>query len=134
MVEPKLIKIFLCLSKFINPDFGGNGYLDCRYSRMVEPASLAAPPIIPPQTEESTGAKKGMTLAGVGESAIGTAGVMLLKDQLFDKDHRVKFQQQMNHLLQQQAFISRQLQEMKEKLDQLSKMEEASSRAEKLLM
>lgn len=67
-----------------------------------------------------------MTLAGVGESAIGTAGMLLLKDQLFDKDYRDK--------LQQQAWNARQLQVVRQRLDQLCKAKEDSSWGEKLLM
>lgn len=102
---------------------------------MVEPANLAAPSITLPQAGVAqVDAKKGMTLAGVGEAAIGTAGVMLLKDRLFDKDHRVQLQQQMNQLLHQQAWISRQLQELKQKMDQFSKAKEAPNWPEKLMM
>jgi hypothetical protein len=99
----------------------------------VEPSALSAPPLEPKQIEEPT-AKKGMSLAGVGEAAIGTAGMLLLKDQLFDKEHRTKLQQQMNQLLQQQAWNARQLQEIKQKLEQLSKAKEDPSWAEKLLI
>jgi hypothetical protein len=101
---------------------------------MMELGSLAAPPVVPPQVEASVEAKKGMTLAGVGESAIGTAGVMLLKDQLFDKEHRKQFQQQMNQLLQQQAWISRQILDLKNKMDQLCNAKETSSWHQKLMM
>lgn len=75
-----------------------------------------------------------MTLAGVGESAVGTAAALLLKDQVFDKNHRNHLQQQIDQLLQQQAKISRQIQELNRKMDQLSKGKEESSWAEKLLM
>ena len=68
---------------------------------MVEPSALSAPLFESKQAGEPAEAKKGMTLAGVGEAAIGTAGVMLLKDQLFDKDHRIQVQQQMSHLQNQ---------------------------------
>ena len=102
---------------------------------IVESASLAAPPFIPSQAEApQPEVKKGISLAGVGEAAIGTAGVMLLKDQLFDKDHRIQLQQQISHLLKQQNLIARQLQELTRKMDMLSKGNKDSSWAEKLLL
>ena len=75
-----------------------------------------------------------MSLAGVGESAIGTAGVLFLKDQLIDKNHRSQLQQQIGQLLRQQALIARQLQEVNKKMDMLSKGNKDSLLAEKLLM
>ena len=71
---------------------------------LQESSALAASPILFHQAEEPVEPKKGMTFAGVGESALGTAGVLLLKDQLFDKNHRIQLQQQMSHLLKQQFF------------------------------
>ena len=101
----------------------------------VEPFSLYGPSLIPVQPVNAQPVPKGgMSLAGVGESAIGTAGVLFMKDQLFDKDHRNQLQQQMNQLLQQQAMISKQIQELNKKVDQLSKERESPSWAEKLLM
>lgn len=73
-------------------------------------------------------------MAGVGESAIGTAGVLFLKDQLIDKNHRSQLQQQIGQLLRQQALIARQLQEVNKKMDMLSKGNKDSLLAEKLLM
>lgn len=102
---------------------------------MVEPAHLAAPPIPSPQAEApQTELKKGITLAGVGEAAIGTAGVMFLKEQFVDKEHRNQLQQQMNYLIQQQAWNARQLQEVRQKLEQLCKAKEDSSWDGKMLI
>ena len=101
---------------------------------LQEPTALASLPLVKCQAEETNEPKKGMTLAGVGESAVGTAGMLLLKDQLFDKSHRNQLQQQIHHLLKQQAQISHQLQEVNRKMDMLSKGNLDSSWAEKLLM
>jgi translation initiation factor RLI1 len=101
---------------------------------MMEPANLVAPSISSLQTEATQAeVKKGMTLTGVGEAAIGTAGVMLLKDQLFDKEHRNQLQQQMSQLLKHQAMLSRQIQAINQKIDKLSK-ETTPSWSKNLLM
>jgi hypothetical protein len=99
----------------------------------VDPAFLAGLPAVPSQGQEPKEDTKGISLVGIGESAIGTAGVMLLKDQLFDKDHRIQLQQQMNQLLKQQAMLSRQIQAINLKIDKLSK-ETTPSWGENLLI
>ena len=97
------------------------------------PNSLPTPVPLPLEKEPAE-TKKGMSLAGVGESAVGTAGVMFLKDQLFDKQHRSQMQQQLNQLLQQQAFIARQIQELKNQVDKLNKAKNPSGWAKDLLL
>ena len=77
---------------------------------------------------------KGMILAGVGEAAIGTAGVMFLKHQLIDKENQNQLQYKMNQLLKQQAIISRQIQAISQKVDKLCKKDDTSSWNENLLM
>ena len=95
---------------------------DCKEEKTLQKISLpGAAPHALGQTEIPTEQKKGMTLAGVGEAALGTAGVLLMKDQLFNKDHRKQLQQQMNQLFQQQAIIYKQIQELNKKMDQLGK-------------
>jgi hypothetical protein len=105
-----------------------------KLSVQKESAPLAAPPLPPSQGEEPAETTKGMSLAGVGESAIGTAGVLLLKDQLFDKQNRDQLQLQLTKLLQQQAFIARQLQELKNQVDKLNKANTPSGWAKDLLL
>ncbi|WP_017733025.1 hypothetical protein [Nafulsella turpanensis] len=68
-----------------------------------------------------------MSLAGIGNTAVGTAGVLLLKDQLFDKEHRVRLQQQMGHLLRQQAWIVKQMGVLSQEISRLGKPKEGSS-------
>ncbi len=70
----------------------------------------------------------------VGEAAIGTARVMLLKDQLFDKDHRKQLQQQMSQLLKQQILIAQQLKEIKREMEEQRKWKVGSFWPEKPLM
>ncbi|AHM60523.1 hypothetical protein D770_11330 [Flammeovirgaceae bacterium 311] len=78
-------------------------------------------PTLPTPMPAAEPASKGMSMAGVGESAVGTAGVLLLKDQLFDKAHRNQLQQQLNQLLQQQSWIYSQILAIHTKIEQLSK-------------
>jgi hypothetical protein len=101
---------------------------------MVEPVSLVALPVVPPQIEGLAVVKKGMSLAGVGESAIGTAGAMLLKDWLFDKNHRAKLEQQMDQFQMEQAIIVRQLQELIQEIKQPCRVKEGAPWEDNLLM
>jgi hypothetical protein len=105
-----------------------------KLSVLKESAPLVAPRLPLPPGEEPAETKKGMSMVGVGESALGTAGVLLLKDQLFDKQNRDQLQLQLTKLLQQQAFIARQLQELKNKVDKLNKANEPSGWARDLLL
>jgi hypothetical protein len=105
-----------------------------KLSVLKESVPLAAPPLPLSQGEEPAETKKGMSLVGVGESAIGTAGVLLLKDQLFDKQNRDRLQLQLTKLLQQQAFIARQLQELKNQVNKLNKANTPSGWAKDLLL
>ena len=67
------------------------------------------------QVEEKPQAK-GMTMAGVGESAVGTAGVLLLKDQLFDKKYRQQVEQQLALLVHQHARMAQDIALIKKNL------------------
>ena len=108
---------------------------DQKEEKALQKTSLhKSPPLTLSQPEEPTEQKKGMTLTGVGESAIGTAGVLFMKDQLFDKDHRKQLQQQMHQLFQQQAWISKQIQELNKKMDQFGREKEGPDWAKKLLL
>lgn len=86
-----------------------------------EVVGMEAVPMLPTTVPSADPAPKGMSMAGVGESAVGTAGVLLLKDQLFDKAHRNQLNQQLNQLLQQQSWIYSQVLVIHTKIEQLSK-------------
>ena len=86
-----------------------------------EVGGMGAMPMLPTAIPAVEPASKGMSMAGVGESAVGTAGVLLLKDQLFDKAHRNQLQQQLNQLLRQQSWIYSQVLAIHTKIEQLSK-------------
>ena len=90
-------------------------------TKAKEEAAIAAMPSLPTAIPAGQPAQKGMSMAGVGESAVGTAGVLLLKDQLFDKAHRNQVNQQLNQLLQQQSWIYSQILAMHKKIDQIPK-------------
>lgn len=90
-------------------------------AKVEKEVGIAAMPMLPTTLPVAETAQKGMSMAGVGEAAVGTAGMLLLKDQLFDKAHRNQLNQQLNKLLQQQSWIYSQILSIHTKIEQFSK-------------